>query len=88
MITQSTQDYDSSKFVRGRAAMNGPVPPNYLCYRCGLTGHYIKNCPTNPSEIVKRSTGIPRSFMLPASADQKGALLTPSGEYVVPIIDQ
>jgi len=37
---------------------------------------------------IKRSTGIPRSFMIPASADQKGALLTSSGEYAVPIIDQ
>ncbi|CAG2179757.1 unnamed protein product, partial [Oppiella nova] len=36
---------------------------------------------------VKRSTGIPRSFMIPANADQKGALLTASGDYAVPIID-
>lgn len=88
MMTQSTQEYDASKFVRGRSTMTGPVPPNYLCHRCNQTGHYIKNCPTNPADAVKRSTGIPRSFMMPAKADQKGALLTPSGEYVVPIIDQ
>ena len=37
---------------------------------------------------VKRSTGIPRSFMIPANHDKKGALLTASGEYAVPIIDQ
>ncbi|RWS16066.1 E3 ubiquitin-protein ligase RBBP6-like protein [Dinothrombium tinctorium] len=85
MMSQSTQDYDSSKFVKSRG-MVGPLPPNYTCYRCGQPGHYIKHCPTNNMEI-KRSTGIPRSFMKPASADQKGALLTPSGEYAVPIID-
>ncbi|RWS24695.1 E3 ubiquitin-protein ligase RBBP6-like protein [Leptotrombidium deliense] len=85
MMTQSTQEYDSSKFVKSRG-MVGPLPPNYTCYRCGQPGHYIKHCPTNNMEI-KRSTGIPRSFMIPASADQKGALLTASGEYAVPIID-
>lgn len=36
---------------------------------------------------IKRSTGIPRSFMVSASADTKGALLTANGEYAVPIID-
>lgn len=86
MMSQSTQEYDSSKYVKTRS-MLGPLPPNYTCYRCGKQGHYIKHCPTNQNE-VKRSTGIPRSFMMPASADQKGALITPTGEYVVPIIDQ
>lgn len=36
---------------------------------------------------IKRSTGIPRSFMRPANADEKGALLTANGDYAVPIID-
>ena len=85
IMTQSTQDYDSSKFVKTRS-MVGPVPANYICYRCGKGGHYIKHCPTNLTD-VKRSTGIPRSFMMPATADQRGALITSTGEYVVPIID-
>src|SRR5438067_112031 len=33
---------------------------------------------------IKRSTGIPRSFMRPAAADEKGALLTANGDYAVP----
>lgn len=86
-MTQSTQDYDQSKFLKTRVMMNGPVPANYVCYRCGKGGHYIKQCPTNVND-VKRSTGIQRSFMMPAKADQKDALITTSGEYVVPIIDQ
>lgn len=85
-MTQSTQDYDSSRFVKTRP-MSGPLPADYICYRCGIKGHYINQCPTNVQVDVKRSTGIPRSFMMPAKADQRGALLTATGEYVVPIID-
>lgn len=66
--------------------MVGPVPPNYVCHRCHKSGHYIKFCPTNTND-VKRSTGIPRSFMMPAKPDQRGALITTNGEYVVPKID-
>lgn len=85
MLTQSTKDYDPSKYARGKGPQ-GPLPPNYTCYRCGKPGHYIKHCPTNNVD-VKRSTGIPRSFMIPAKADQKGAMITAIGEYAVPIID-
>lgn len=107
MLTQSTKDYDPSKYARGKGPL-GPLPPNYTCYRCGKPGHYIKHCPTNNVCVyyslfltslltllclclkvdVKRSTGIPRSFMIPAKADQKGAMITAIGEYAVPIIDQ
>ncbi|XP_076325708.1 E3 ubiquitin-protein ligase RBBP6-like [Tachypleus tridentatus] len=67
--------------------MTGPLPPNYTCYRCGKPGHWIKNCPTNNMD-VKRSTGIPRSFMVPVDGpEHKGALLTSTGEYAVPLID-
>lgn len=106
MVTQSTDDYDSSKYQRQRGHY-GPLHPSYKCYRCGQGGHYIKHCPTNNVRVkffscclvvvlkleellqmeVKRSTGIPRSFMLPASADQKGAMLTSTGDYAVPVID-
>ncbi|KAJ6784821.1 hypothetical protein PWT90_10124 [Aphanocladium album] len=45
-------------------------PPNgYICYRCGNKGHWIQSCPTNDDPDfdnrprVKRTTGIPRSFL-------------------------
>jgi protein MPE1 len=45
-------------------------PPNgYICYRCGQKGHWIQLCPTNDNPEfdkrprVKRTTGIPRSFL-------------------------
>ncbi|KAK5628861.1 hypothetical protein RRF57_004576 [Xylaria bambusicola] len=45
-------------------------PPNgYICYRCGQKGHWIQLCPTNDNPDfdnrprVKRTTGIPRSFL-------------------------
>ncbi|XP_049524182.1 E3 ubiquitin-protein ligase RBBP6 isoform X3 [Dermacentor silvarum] len=86
MMSQSSQEYDPSKYVKSRS-MTGPLPPNYTCFRCGKSGHWIKNCPTNNIE-VKRSTGIPRSFMVTVDGpDHKGALLTSTGEFAVPLID-
>ncbi len=46
-----------------------PPPPGYICYRCGEKGHWIQVCPTNDDPTfenrprVKRTTGIPRSFL-------------------------
>lgn len=44
-------------------------PSGYVCYRCGQKGHWIQVCPTNDNPEfdhrprVKRTTGIPRSFL-------------------------
>lgn len=44
-------------------------PKGYVCYRCGQVGHWIQVCPTNDNPEfdnrprVKRTTGIPRSFL-------------------------
>ena len=46
-----------------------PPPSGYICYRCGEKGHWIQVCPTNDDPAyenrprVKRTTGIPRSFL-------------------------
>lgn len=52
--------------MRGQS-QTGEVPVSYRCYKCQKTGHWIKNCPLNvhhePHHEVKRSTGIPRSFI-------------------------
>ncbi|KAF8865100.1 DWNN-domain-containing protein [Acephala macrosclerotiorum] len=48
---------------------SGDEPPSsYICYRCGQKGHWIKECPTNNDPNwnpvrLKRTTGIPRSFL-------------------------
>ncbi|GIX75983.1 e3 ubiquitin-protein ligase RBBP6 [Caerostris extrusa] len=73
-VNASEDDKDRSPFL-------------HTCYRCRKPGHWIKFCPTNNPD-VKRSTGIPRSFMVPVDGpDHKGALLTSSGDYAVPLID-
>ncbi|XP_063698661.1 E3 ubiquitin-protein ligase RBBP6 isoform X2 [Culicoides brevitarsis] len=68
MMHQSTADYDPTNYqkVRGGGQI-GEVPPTYRCHRCHKPGHWIKNCPLGPIQRdmpeVKRSTGIPRSFI-------------------------
>ncbi|XXH03839.1 hypothetical protein Hte_010245 [Hypoxylon texense] len=65
-------------------------PPNgYICYRCGQKGHWIQVCPTNDNPEfdnrprVKRTTGIPRSFL--RSVDKSALHQTGSdGEDVKP----
>ena len=60
------------------------VPPNYTCNRCNQKGHFIQDCPkgkANEGNNVKRSTGIPRSFLKAASADTPGAKINPQGKF-------
>lgn len=92
MMTQSTQDYDPSNYMKIRGAnQTGEVPTNYRCFRCHQPGHWIKNCPlgSNQEPIeIKKSTGIPRSFMVPVDGPSvPGAMMTPTGHYAVPVID-
>uniref|UniRef100_A0A8C0F8D8 RBBP6 ligase n=1 Tax=Bubo bubo TaxID=30461 RepID=A0A8C0F8D8_BUBBB len=72
----------------------GPPPPSFTCLRCGKPGHYIKNCPTNGDSNfesvprLKKSMGIPRSFMVEVEdPNTKGAMLTKTGKYAIPIIN-
>lgn len=38
---------------------------------------------------IRRSTGIPRSFMVPVEGPKApGAMMTPSGTFAVPAVDQ
>ncbi|KDQ61733.1 hypothetical protein JAAARDRAFT_31201 [Jaapia argillacea MUCL 33604] len=72
-----------------------PLPPSYVCYRCGQKGHWIQDCPTNNDRDfdnkprIKRSTGIPRSFLktvdnpLAAGSLGHGVMVTPEGGYVI-----
>ncbi|XP_029914386.1 E3 ubiquitin-protein ligase RBBP6-like isoform X2 [Myripristis murdjan] len=91
MMSQSNHGYDPAHYIK----KHGPPPPaNYTCYRCGKNGHHIRNCPTNGDKNyeaiprIKKSTGIPRSFMVEVDdPSMKGAMLTSSGRYAIPTID-
>ena len=49
-------------------------PANYVCFRCGEKGHYIQQCPTNLDPTydkprIKKTTGIPKSFLKPVEGN-------------------
>lgn len=71
-----------------------PLPPSYVCYRCGQKGHWIQDCPTNNDREfdnrprIKRTTGIPRSMLKAVENPNngeigQGVMVTPDGGYVV-----
>lgn len=97
--SQSTKDFDITRYARGggRGGRGGGrgnhhrhfVPgPGYTCRKCGIPGHSIYDCKMSHMMKVKRSTGIPRDFLEKADSKEKGAVLTPSGEYAVHYLDR
>ncbi|XP_037647640.1 E3 ubiquitin-protein ligase RBBP6-like isoform X3 [Sebastes umbrosus] len=86
------QSYDTMNYNKKFGTV---LPANYTCYRCGNTGHHIRNCPTSGQDKsfeaplrIKKSTGIPRSFMVEVDDPSiKGAMLTNCGRYAIPSID-
>lgn len=96
--SQSTKDFDPARYARssrGGAGYGGRgghrphfIGPNYTCRKCGIPGHSIYDCKSSSMHKVKRSSGIPRDFLMKVDSKEKGALMTPSGEYAVPYIDR
>ncbi|ROT41758.1 DWNN-domain-containing protein [Sodiomyces alkalinus F11] len=104
---QEEMSHQTPVFNKGGAKRPANVPdhdpPNgYICYRCGEKGHWIQLCPTNDDPEfdnrprVKRTTGIPRSFLrtvdksvaLAQNGDDdskrpSGIMVNAEGEFVI-----
>ncbi|KAL2146509.1 hypothetical protein VTI28DRAFT_3690 [Corynascus sepedonium] len=100
----ATQQYVAKGGAKKPANVPDHDPPQgYICYRCGEKGHWIQLCPTNDNPEydnrprVKRTTGIPRSFLktvdkataLGQNADgsetktPSGIMVNADGEFVI-----
>ncbi|XP_043215539.1 E3 ubiquitin-protein ligase RBBP6-like [Amphibalanus amphitrite] len=88
MMSQSTSQYDPSRYVKYKGAhLLTPAPSSHKCYRCFNFGHYAQNCPLAAAE-VKKATGIPRSFMVPVNDPKMpGAMIAPDGSLAVHRVD-
>ncbi|KAF1536739.1 E3 ubiquitin-protein ligase RBBP6, partial [Eudyptula minor] len=87
VMIQSCREYDPVNYLKKPL---GPPPPSHTCFRCGKLGHYIKidkNFESVPR--IRKSTGIPRSFMVEVNdPNTKGAMPTSSGKYAIPTINE
>ncbi|EEB07574.1 ubiquitin-protein ligase E3 RBBP6 family protein [Schizosaccharomyces japonicus yFS275] len=93
-MATATPIYKSNQRRAAPAFVPEHPPPNgYICFRCGQKGHWIQACPTNSDPTydgkprVKRTTGIPRSFLKtveqPTDGDAANVMINAEGEYVV-----
>jgi E3 ubiquitin-protein ligase RBBP6 len=88
MMSNSAEMYNQKNWLllKGRHAYAGQKAPNtYKCNKCNQLGHFIYDCPqnNNPQTVeLKRTTGIPRSFLKPATSETPGAKINPQGIYV------
>ena len=94
MMDESTKMYASENWQTyrgrgrgswGRGKTGGPPPPTYVCASCNKSGHWRGDCPLGTKGVgqeIKRTTGIPRSFLTPVPAGTPGAKMTPTGNYI------
>ena len=91
MMDESTKMYASENWQNlrgrgrgswGRGKLGGAPPPTYICASCNEAGHWRGDCPRGGKGLgqdIKRTTGIPRSFLTPVAAGTPGAKMTPTG---------
>ena len=94
MMSASGDYYNQKNWSQSSGKLSGQKDtpgPGYKCNRCNQIGgiegksHFIYDCPqgkANEGNNVKRSTGIPRSFLQPATADTPGAKINPQGKLL------
>ena len=70
-----------TKFKGQRALPDGAKPPpHWKCSKC-LANHWVSDCPFANNDM-KRTTGIPRSFLKPAESNVPGAKINPQGPKI------
>lgn len=88
VMKQSSEMYGPKHWVRHRGKPSGTKPrPEYRCARCYQPGHWKRDCILAKSGFmggeVKKTTGIPRSFLKPATIDTPGAKINPQGTRII-----
>ena len=89
MMTNSSEMYSEkhwTKYKGQRALPEGSKPPpHWKCSKC-LGNHWVSDCPFANNDM-KRTTGIPRSFLTPADSNVPGAKINPQGvNYISDLI--
>lgn len=80
MMSNSTEMYDQKNWVafRGKQAYGGRPPSmTFRCSKCHQFGHWPTDCSLLD---LKKTTGIPRSFLKPSTAETPGAKINPQGK--------
>lgn len=81
---------------RGGGAPQGTPPPGYVCFKCGIPGHFIQSCPSGPGErpaevkLHRAPVGIPKSWLQAVADKEEGGLMLPDGTFakMVPQVQQ
>ena len=85
MTSNSTEMYSNKHWVKytGQKAFpeGAKPPPHWKCSKC-LGNHWLSDCPF-ANNNMKRTTGIPRSFLKPAESNVPGAKINPQGLIVI-----
>ena len=85
LMSNSTEMYAEKHWTRYKGqkayAEGAKCPPHWKCSKC-LGNHWVSDCPFANNDM-KRTTGIPRSFLKPADTSVPGAKINPQGLVVV-----
>ena len=81
MMSNSSEMYSEKHWTKMKGQRAYPEgskpPPHWKCSKC-LGNHWVSDCPFANNDM-KRTTGIPRSFLTPADTSVPGAKINPQG---------